>query len=427
MIAPGVATEEIAESHLRSLVENGVAERRTVEYKSELPGGKDEARKEFLADVSSFANAAGGDLLYGMAEEDGVPTGLCPLTIIPEKQRLTVEQVIRGGIDPRIHGVTVREIPVQGGHVLLIRIPKSWVGPHAVTYKKTFRFYSRTSAGKYPLDVAELRSAFLGASGVAEQIRNFRADRLGSIAGGDAPIPLAAHPKIVVHLVPLDAFAAQQSLVLSATEGSGVFRPLFQDSGGMGTRWNIDGLLTYDYDEAGGRVFKYAQLFRNGIFEGVDAYTFRQRHTEGDPYVYGTWLEFGLNRGLANPLEVLRAIGVQPPIAVLVSIIGVQNFVLRPGPARVDVGGWRRFDRDVLLLPDVTVEDFSINYREDLPRLLRPAVDAFYQAGGWPGSSYYDDEGKWGPSGLNCAYGASTQGPLFAVLGGHGQDSLLYK
>lgn len=398
MIATGVPTEDINEKHMLALIEDGIAEKRTVEYKRELPGGKDDERKEFFADVSSFANAGGGDLIYGIEESDGMPIRIAPLTITPDKERLTWEQAIRGGIEPRLPGVTIREIAVSGGYVLLMRIPRSWVGPHAVTYKKTFRFYSRTSAGKYPLDVAELRSAFLGASGLTDQIRNFRTDRLGQIVAGDEPIPLAPNPKIVAHLIPFNAFTSQQVLELNSTDGTGLFRPIFQSSGGMGTRWNIDGLLTYDYEETEGRVLCYSQLFRNGIFEGVDAHTLRRRKDEdGDPYLYANWLESNINTGLANPLEVLRRIGVQPPIAVLVSVVGAQNYAVRSGDAIQDAHGWKRIDRDMLNMPDVVVDSFEIDFRNDLPRVLRPIVDAFWQSGGWWQSPQYDAEGNWSP------------------------------
>ena len=395
MLAPGVPIDEIAERHLVDLIGNGVPEKRTVEYKRELPGGKDDDRKEFLADVSSFANANGGDVIFGIEEVDGVPQRIVPLEITPDKERLRWEQAIRGGIEPRLPGVTVREIAVQGGHVLLIRVPRSWIGPHAVTYKKAFRFFTRTSAGKYPLDVTELRSAFLQASGLADQIRNFRTDRLGLIAAGDEPIPLAPHPKIVLHLIPFDAFTTQRALELDSTAGSGLFRPVFQPASGMLTRWNIDGLLTCDTDQEQKRVTVYSQLFRSGIYEGVDAQAFRARAHQDVPYLYGSWLEECLNTGVANPLEVLHRIGVQPPIAILVSVIGVQHYAFRSGGPRDGSPGWRTIDRDLLLLPDVVLDSYEIDYRNDLPRLLRPIIDGFWQAGGWPQSPNYRADGTW--------------------------------
>ena len=48
----------IDKDDIDSLVTNQVKEGRTIEYKATLPGVKDAEKKEFLADVSSFANAA---------------------------------------------------------------------------------------------------------------------------------------------------------------------------------------------------------------------------------------------------------------------------------------------------------------------------------------------------------------------------------
>lgn len=52
---------------------NAVSEGRTIDYKRELPGNSDGDKKEFLADVSSFANTSGGDLILGVDENAGVP------------------------------------------------------------------------------------------------------------------------------------------------------------------------------------------------------------------------------------------------------------------------------------------------------------------------------------------------------------------
>jgi hypothetical protein len=45
---------------------NGVAEGRQLDYKEQLPISSDDDKREFLGDVTSFANTAGGDLIYGV-------------------------------------------------------------------------------------------------------------------------------------------------------------------------------------------------------------------------------------------------------------------------------------------------------------------------------------------------------------------------
>jgi len=80
--------------------------------------------------------------------------------------------MIRDGIAPRIIGLQTKAIDgFSDGCVIVIRIPKSWNYPHMVTYKNHSRFYSRNSAGKYPLDVTEIRSAFIASESLTENTK----------------------------------------------------------------------------------------------------------------------------------------------------------------------------------------------------------------------------------------------------------------
>jgi len=70
--------DEIDKIDIDNLISNKVSESKTLEYKKKLPGSKDKDKKEFLADVSSFANSSGGDLLYGIkavVNDDGKKNG----------------------------------------------------------------------------------------------------------------------------------------------------------------------------------------------------------------------------------------------------------------------------------------------------------------------------------------------------------------
>ena len=71
----GLRLETIQEHHLQGLIADGASEGRRLDFKELVETG-DEAKREFLADVSSFANAAGGDLFIGVAESSGVASGL---------------------------------------------------------------------------------------------------------------------------------------------------------------------------------------------------------------------------------------------------------------------------------------------------------------------------------------------------------------
>jgi len=67
------------------------------------------------------------------------------------------------------------EIP-ERGHVLLIRVGKSWLAPHMVSYANRTRFFSRNSStGKVQLDVQQIGAAF------AQQRAVLRVSTVGSV------------------------------------------------------------------------------------------------------------------------------------------------------------------------------------------------------------------------------------------------------
>ena len=55
--------DAIEHADLRALIDNGVRESKSIEYKRELLGNANSEKVPFLAAVSSFANTGGGDLL----------------------------------------------------------------------------------------------------------------------------------------------------------------------------------------------------------------------------------------------------------------------------------------------------------------------------------------------------------------------------
>jgi predicted HTH transcriptional regulator len=73
--------ELITEQDLMDLISNQVREDKRTEFKASVPGNLDKDKKEFLADVSSFANASGGDLIFGMKGKSGIASQLVGLSL----------------------------------------------------------------------------------------------------------------------------------------------------------------------------------------------------------------------------------------------------------------------------------------------------------------------------------------------------------
>jgi hypothetical protein len=82
---------QIDEARLLALVAAGARESRTIDYKRTTYGNAHADYSEFLADVSSFANTAGGDLVLGMDATDGIPTNITPLTMAMDPETLHLE------------------------------------------------------------------------------------------------------------------------------------------------------------------------------------------------------------------------------------------------------------------------------------------------------------------------------------------------
>jgi hypothetical protein len=365
----------VTAADIQSLVDTGVKEQRTIEYKRQLPGGSDAEKKEFLADVCSFANAGGGYLIYGIAAKDGVPQSIPGLAdFVEDKERLRLESTIRDGVDPRIPGIHLR--PVQGfpnGPVLVLRVPRSWAGPHMVTFKGSSRFLSRSSAGKFQMDVTEIRYAFEAAGDLPDRIRRWRDERLGRILADETPIRLASSERIVVHLVPMESFVDTWRFDIARLEGrTEDLPPLgYRDSD---PRVNLDGLLTFHTNARSGTL-AYAQAFRSGRIEAVNAGMFED-DCNARSFLCERY-ESDVARATTSYLDALRSLRIEPPIVFLLSIVGAKGAFMRVSAPRY-AGEQRAIDRDVLLAPDALIEDYDC----DLHRVLRPTFDAVWNACG---------------------------------------------
>ncbi len=348
------------------------------------PSNSDSDKKEFLYDVSSFANASGGHLIYGIKENAGVPIEICGLDIRDaDAVILSLESSIRGGIAPRIPGLSMRAIPLLNNKVVIvITIPRSFSQPHMVTFKNASKFYSRNSAGKYQLDVNELRTAFTLSQNTIDRIRSFRQERLSMIVSQETPVPMDAGGKLVLHIIPIGAFEPASNFDLASLYNQS---PAPLCGSGWNSRHNFDGYLTFWQLSL---AYSYVQTFRNGIIEAVDAFMLAPRQDQH--FIPGVEYEQKILEGISEYLSVHKKLGVQPPIFIMLSLLGVKGYEMG-----VNFGFGRSFgspiDRDVLLVSEVMVEDLNFN----LPQVMKPIFDAVWNAAGYSQSLNYDEAGNW--------------------------------
>lgn len=382
--------DNITKDDIDALVADDVREGRTLDYKEKLPGNADKDKKEFLADVSSFANAGGGDMIFGVVEKrdlegkaTGLPQaapGLAGVNADAEIRRL--DNMVRDGIKPRIPGIQIRVVEgFADGPVLVMRTPRSFAAPHMVTFQDHSRFYSRNSGGKYPLDVGEIRTAFAYSETLPERVRRFREERLGRIVAGETPAGAKDSPKVVLHLLPLRSLDPGSQIDLAAVAAHPErLSPMY--SSGWDRRYNFDGFLCHNTRDK--LCHSYVQVFRSGAVEAVDARILVNR--DGDKLFPAPAVARQLMQAVQNYLAALSAVEVDPPVFVMVSLLGVNGYYITGAYEDTE----EAFDRDALLLPDVLVEELPV----DPARLLRPVFDAIWQASGWSRCHHYDD-GNW--------------------------------
>ena len=379
--------EEITEEDLRGLIDREEIEGKTIEYKRSLPGNPDSEKIKFLAGVSSFANSSGGDLVYGMSEDKGIPKTLIGLDIDNfDEEKLRLENLIRDGIEPRIPSLAIHQVSLSNSKLaIVIRVSKSWISPHRVHYRGHDKFYARNSAGKYPLDVAELRIAFNLSETITERIRNFRRDRISNIVANETSILLPDTAKIVLHLTPITAFSSAQSHEINKIASQPVkMRPMF--SSGWSNRYNLDGFLTYV--RCAEQTHSYVQLFRNGIIEAVE--TSMLEPNEHGLYIPSGVYEQELIGSLHQYLSLLETLTVEPPIFVFLTLLGVKGY--RMGTDRSSRGHEHHaIDRDTILLPEIPIDSYQV-VAEDV---LKPCFDSIWNACGFPRSLNYSSDGKW--------------------------------
>lgn len=393
----------ISKQDIEALVSNEVPESRTLDYKVALPGNSSEEKREFLTDVASFANASGGDILFGVKErrdDAGKPTGVPEAVsglagINTDAEILRLESMLRDSIEPRVPLVRMRSIGgFPDGPLLIVRVGQSWSPPHMVrgSGAGTYRFYSRNSAGKYPLDSTEIRAAFALSERLPERIRRFRDDRLARIIADETPVELARNPRVVLHVVPASSMRTDSTIDLGVIASSQLRLIAPMNAGQGHRRFNLDGFLCF-FSGGGLGCQSYVQFFRNGAVEAVESWMLSPAIDHA--LMPSATLEGSVITGVTRYWILLQSVGIEPPIVVFVSLLGIKNRkVAAPPDVPAPFGGISPIERDTVVLPEVLIERVT-NDPYEVARALRPAFDTMWQASGWDSSKLYDQNGKW--------------------------------
>jgi Putative DNA-binding domain len=393
--------EDITINDIHALVDSRQPEGERIDYKINLNFKSSDEKKEFLRNLTSFANTHGGYLALGIEEDKGIPTGNIPGLEIDnlDQFKLTLENVIRDSIEPRLFSHTIREFKLgTGNYIVIIHIARSWNPPHRALDD---RFYSRNSAGKYSLSVEQLRRVFTQGADTIERIRRFVRERAFLINANDGPVKLfSSKPKVILHILPLASFEGNLILPIgnNLLENLRGIYPLGELSSDHS--YNADGILwhTTHFDQ----TRSYFQLFRNGVLEGVNCNMSSENSDENsESILHATYIEEQVCESLYRILKGLQKINIESFLVVSLSITGIKGYCLPRSRSFSHHG--KLFPRDFLFLPEITLEEIISFLDRDIDEAkksiapkLKLMFDAMWQSFGYPHSPNFSGN-VWSP------------------------------
>ena len=377
----------IEAADLKLLLEEEVPEGLTLEFKRQL-----DRKQRLLATVCAFANTGTGDLIIGAEEKNHYLTAL-PGVAQDEVEGIKqwIEDVVRSGLEPPSVTVWPREVALGNGRwVIVVRVERSWAGPHRVT--EPSRFYRRHSTGNCEMTMEELRRAFTEGEMLANHVRRFRDERIERIRTASAiPVRLNPGPKAILHLVPLASAAGGFQVDVHEAKKRlievGAFKKEIDTSD-----YNLDGVVGKPGINEEARL-GYVQIFRNGAIERVAVLPTKEPEDGATDYSGVVWPpETRMMPNLADYLELLTHLGVPWPVYALISVVRVKNYkLMKPAEIGDYYSAGEPMVHDTVPLPEV-----------ELPRdpaaavrAMRPVFDIFWQAFQLSRSAYFDEAGNY--------------------------------
>ncbi|HEY1806595.1 MAG TPA: ATP-binding protein [Terracidiphilus sp.] len=385
---PGKAPNQLVLADLQTLT---VQEGRTVEYKRELPAGGDgreESRSRIAATICSFANTVGGTLLIGLEAKDGVPVAVAPLAgQKSDKVLQLLESIAKDKIQPSVRAL-IAAVETESGPIAVVEVPKTWGALHAVRSGSSYTVYARTSAGNMPLDFGEIRSRILGAETAVDAAKQFRDRRIHQIVTGNFGFNVDPGPAVVVHVCPLEGFTPGYSVPLDRAKMSSTSRVPLLAEGGANEGPTLNGYLRYRAMGAG-PVASYSELYRNGCLEAVWANATHLAPGADHRYLSSRPLVGSLHDMIVGTFSLYRALEVNPPLALMVTLTGMDGIELDPGSHHLD-RVMLRVRNDLVALPETLIEDLDVSPA----RILRPLMNVVWNAWGYQFCPHFDKDGN---------------------------------
>ena len=164
MIFEGRSVDDISDAEIGNLVDTHAPEQQHLEFKATFEHRNPTARSEILRDIVAMANAGGGYLIIGIADDgNGQAARFADSNLMSDSVSMikSIRSLCHDHISERIEGIEIRNRDVNGNTVIVVRVPISGRRPHMVTRDHRTHFVTRVEDGKREMSLAEIREAFV--------------------------------------------------------------------------------------------------------------------------------------------------------------------------------------------------------------------------------------------------------------------------
>lgn len=377
---------DLTASDIQILLENGAVESKYLEFKSDINIGNDAEKREFLRDISAFANTQGGIIIYGISEDKHRLPLITGISSEYDSLLLQIQAVIQMGISPRIQGIEIGKIDIEcGKYLLLIRIPRSYLQPHMVDFKGSIYFYGRNNAGKYPMDVFEICNTFISSYSNLEVIKNFIDQRQIFIRSHKYSPGSTNHPYLTIHIIPIGAFGISKQMLDLQNFWNHNITPMH--GAGYNQRHNLEGVFRYSKRYQHDSIDSSIQFFRTGIIEIVCSSLFM--HNNGCFYLYvddKESIEYLILKYIKAFIEYLASQNISFPLYCFISLHNIEKCTFTSSIG-LQVFGPNGSERSQVNLPEIIVPSPDAALKSE----MKYCMDVLWNSFGYASSLRFDD------------------------------------